>query len=143
MDLKSYANRKFGNKKSLTGGLIYMLKASFLSNTFKGFWQQWNPLWSYFLTFYVYRTSRKVIPNSLAILFTFAVSGFLHDVFVMVLLQKPYYLFTLIFFTFGLIVCVESVIKISLNKFPKSLKPIYHLTLIIGTVLLIEHQYHG
>jgi hypothetical protein len=51
------------------------------AGSFSGFWRSWNPVYGYVLTFYVYRPLRSVMPEPLAVLATFLVSGFfLHDV---------------------------------------------------------------
>lgn len=139
MTLKRYIAKKFGNRKSLSGSLNYMLKASFFSTTFRDFWKHWNPLWSYFLTYYLYKPLKTVIPKPIAILLTFAVSGALHDLALMILLQWFNYLFTLIFLAFGFVVLIESFFKINLNSMPKIIRPIYHTGIIVLCTIIIKN----
>ena len=135
MTLKKYVNKKFNYRKSLSGCLNYMIQASFFSKTFREFWTHWNPLWGYYLTFYVYRPFRKIIPKSFALICTFVISGFLHDVFVMVLLQKTYFLFSLIFLFFGVTILIERILNINLEKVNKNIRPFYHLGIIALCVI--------
>jgi len=131
MTLKEYATKKFNNRNSLSGCLNYMIKSSFFSKTFREFWTNWNPLWSYFLIFYSYKPMRKVISKAPALILTFVVSGFLHDLFVMLLLQKIYFLFSLIFLLIGIFTLTEQILKINLKGISKYLRPLYHCGIII------------
>lgn len=130
MTLEQYLNRKFGSRKSSLACIVYMLKASFFASTFRKFWQQWNPLWSYFLTCYLYKPLNKITHQYLAIFLTFTVSGFLHDCVAMVLLQKIHFFLTPIFSLFGIMVIIEKTIGLRLTKIPRLIRPIYHITLI-------------
>ena len=141
MTLRRYLTKKLGNKKTITACLKFMLQKSFYSKSFREFWKHWNPLWSYFLTYYSYKPLKTKLPKSIAVLLTFGISGALHDVFVMLLLQKFYYLFTMIFLVFGALVLVESSLKISITSSSKVLRPIYHSTIIILCTVTIKYFY--
>ena len=135
MTLREYVNKKFNYRKSITGCLGYMLRVSFFSVTFREFWNHWNPLWGYYLRFYVYRPIREIISKPLAMIGTFAISGFLHDVFVMVLLQKTYFLFSLIFLFFGITILIELILNINLEKANNNIRPFYHLGIIASCAI--------
>ncbi len=130
MKLKKYLTYKFGNYTGSFDGILYMLKQSFLAPTFREFWQNWNPLWSYYLIYYVYKPFNKLFTKSLSILLTFVISGFLHDCVAMILMQKYSYKMTLFFFLLAIFVLVEKALNFNITKLPKPLRPIYHLTLI-------------
>jgi hypothetical protein len=56
------------------------LVRSFGAGTFAGFWEYWNPVYGYFLAYYVYRPLRTVAPRPVAVWLTFGACGFfLHD----------------------------------------------------------------
>lgn len=136
MTLKEFVTKKFNNRKSLSDCLGYMIKSSFFSKTFREFWTNWNPLWSYFLIFYIYKPLRKVTSKILALIFTFLVSGFLHDLFVMFLLQKIYFLFSLVFLVIGIFILIEQILQINLKGISKYLRPIYHCGILIISMLI-------
>jgi len=142
LSLRAYVSKKFGHHRTISGHLLYMFKNSFLSNSFKEFWQHWNPLWSYYLAYYIYRPLAKYTSKSIALILTFGVSGAFHDVFVMMLLGGFYYLFTRIFIAFALFIQIESKINISLSKVPLFIKPRYHIAVISGIVILFEHYFN-
>jgi hypothetical protein len=132
MTRTEYIRRKTGNRSTEWKRIVYMTRQSFTAPTFRAFWQNWNPLWSYYLTFRVYAPLRKQLPEWLALLLTFAISGFLHDVAAMIVLGRPYFLFTLLFSIFGLCVLAEALLGISFRKKPTWMRVIYHLTLLVG-----------
>lgn len=57
-----------------------MFVRAFGAGSFDEFWRYWNPVYGYFLYYRCYRPLRRFLPRTLAILLTFAASGFLlHD----------------------------------------------------------------
>jgi hypothetical protein len=57
-----------------------MVSRSFGAGSFSRFWRYWNPVYSYYLGRFCYRPLRKMLPRPLAVVATFACSGFLlHD----------------------------------------------------------------
>ena len=130
MTLKKYLTRKFGNKKGSFDMIIYMLRTSFQSSTFKKFWQQWNPLWSYFLIYYMYKPLIKFIPRNFAILITFSISGFFHDCVASIISKKMIFILTPTFLLFGVVILIERKMGFNLDAFPKYFRPFYHFILI-------------
>ena len=50
------------------------------SRSFGEFWSLWNPIFGYFLIFFIFRPLRRRMPRPLAVYLTFLASGFLlHD----------------------------------------------------------------
>ncbi|MHB1416216.1 MAG: MBOAT family O-acyltransferase [Chloroflexota bacterium] len=79
LTLRDFVQRRLGRGSDLQQ-LKRMFSRSFGAGSFAGFWRYWNPVYSYYLDQYCYRPLRKVLPRSLAIVATFACSGFLlHD----------------------------------------------------------------
>jgi len=57
-----------------------MLHRSFGAHSFRAFWRYWHPVYGYFLRYYCYLPLRRFLPDSLSLVLTFALSGFLlHD----------------------------------------------------------------
>jgi len=88
IDLRTYVLRRngvpLGHRKSLQN----MLHRSLGSGHFAGFWNYWNPIWSYYLSYYLYLPLRKVLPRGLALFLTFVGSGFIHDLVIIGLRQE-------------------------------------------------------
>ncbi|NVJ61744.1 MAG: acyltransferase [Gammaproteobacteria bacterium] len=114
-----------------------MLKASFFAPSFRRFWQNWNPLWSYFLTYYLYKPLSKIFSKSLSIILTFTISGFLHDCVAMLLIHKPSYKMTFLFFLFSVLVLIEKALNFNVSTIPKYFRPVYHSALITLCALLV------
>ena len=53
-----------------------MLRRAFGAASFRGFWRHWNPLYGYVLRYYCYLPLRQVLPDSMSLVITFALSGF-------------------------------------------------------------------
>lgn len=117
-----------------------MFKQSFGADTFGRFWQNWNPLFSYYLMYKVYKPLKSFLPRWMSVLITFAVSGALHDLFASIVLQKWYSQFTLMFVLFALWVIIEAMIPISLKNIPVWIRPLYHLFLIVS-LFIIASEY--
>ncbi len=109
-----------------------MCRQSFTSTTFAGFWRSWNPLFSYYLLYFCYAPLRKRVPRPLAQIAPFALSGSVHDLAATVARGEPYLVFTLSFIFFGLWTVVERGIGLRVTVFPASIRPAYHLMLIVG-----------
>ena len=52
----------------------------FMAKSLRKFWWYWNPGYGYFLLFYCYRPLRSFFSHSLALIITFLICGFLHDI---------------------------------------------------------------
>jgi hypothetical protein len=49
------------------------------------FWRRWNPVWGFFLSTWVYRPARRVLPHPAAVMATFMASGLVHNLLAAVL----------------------------------------------------------
>lgn len=133
---RQYEQRKMGHRKNPLTGIFYMCRQSFLADSFAKFWQNWNPLFSYFLLYSFYRPLKKLFPRFIAVMITFAISGAIHDLAASIALSRVYYLFTLSFTLFGLFVLLEEFLQLKLTKAPLMVRPFYHFSLIAGSYYL-------
>lgn len=52
----------------------------FTAASFAEFWRRWNPVYGYFLGYYVYRPAARHLPRPVAVMVTFVVAGLVgHD----------------------------------------------------------------
>ncbi|MCI4669571.1 MAG: hypothetical protein MRZ79_15660 [Bacteroidia bacterium] len=107
-----------------------------MADSFARFWQNWNPLFSYFLLYYCYKPLKKYLPKALASWTTFILSGAIHDLAASLMLGRPYFLFSLTFSFFGLFVIIENALKIRLPSKFGFLKVAYHISLILISYLM-------
>lgn len=135
MNLKNYVSLRFGNREKTLDALVYMLRASLFAPSFRKFWQRWNPLWSYYTLFYVYRPLSRVLPRRLAGLLTFGVSGFFHDCVAMILTANFSIMMTTMFLSWGLIVWAEDLFLAQILSLPLHFRPVYQLSNLFAGVL--------
>lgn len=78
--LNAFVCRRLGSDGNELAQLGRMFGRAFGADSFAGFWRYWNPVYSYYLDRFCYRPLRNVLPRPLAVVATFACSGFiLHD----------------------------------------------------------------
>ncbi len=129
-----------GPSPNSLSGISYMLKRSFFADTFGTFWKNWNPLFSYYLLYFCYRPLRTIFPHSLSIIFTFAVSGFIHDLAASMIRLNIICLFTPTFTLFGIYIIIENFLDWNINSSFIWLKPIYHVFLIVGMFFTAKYM---
>ncbi len=79
LTLQAYVRRRLGDGSDLDR-LGRMFSRSFGAGSFAAFWRYWNPVYSYYLDRFCYRPLRRWLPRPVAVICTFACSGFfLHD----------------------------------------------------------------
>lgn len=134
--LNRYISKKLDGVQGELPRTIHMFKKSFVQRNFRMFWNIWNPIYSYVLTFFVYKPLRQWIPKSMALLLTFVINGLFHDIVVLILLGETRLTLSKLFFIYGIIVILESYLKINLpsNKF---LRLVYNLALLLTPVPFI------
>jgi len=133
--LNQYISKKLDGVEGEIPRLIYMFKKSFTRANFRMFWNVWNPIYSYILTFYVYKPMRKVFAKTIAFILTFTVSGLFHDVIVYLMLGYTNFSATKLFITYALILLLEDQLKVNLSK-NKLLRIIYNFSLLMMPFLL-------
>ena len=80
LTLSVFVRRRLGGADNDLALLRRMFARSFGAGSFARFWRYWNPVYSYFLDRFCYRPMRRLLPRPLAVVVTFACSGFfLHD----------------------------------------------------------------
>lgn len=135
MKLTRYLNIKFGNNTSSINCIAHMLHACFFARSFASFWRHWNPLWSYFLLYYVYKPLSSVIKKRYANFSTFVISGFVHDCVAMLLTFKLSIVMTTFFSMCAGLVAIENALKVNMTSANKILKALYHCSFLLISAL--------
>ena len=101
LTLSEYVRRRNGVPLGAAGSLGNMMRRSFGARSFAGFWQYWNPIFGYYLGKFVFVPLKNVFPSYVALIFTFVVTGIIHDLVTMAVRQDVAFLFTPWFFFLG------------------------------------------
>jgi hypothetical protein len=110
--------------------LIKMFSLSFGARSFSDFWRYWNPVYHYFLSYWVYRPIRRVLPRSVAVLLSFAFCGFFfHDLFLLPFTRMP--LITIWFTLLGAGVIAGEILKMDLSELPLFFRVLVNSTYIV------------
>lgn len=115
--------------------LMNFLWRPFSAATLSGFWRYWNPVWSYYLTYFVYRPLRYLFPQWFSILLTFMISGCFHGLLAGILTKNSLPIFgtTLWFAMLGGLVIATDYWHLSFAFVPRWLRWIMHIATIVGT----------
>lgn len=92
--MSAYVRRRNGVPLGHRASMGNMLRRAFGAGSLGGFWRYWNPIWGYGLGRYIFAPLSKWLPQSAALLLTFAASGLIHDAVIMLLRQAPALVFT-------------------------------------------------
>ncbi|TLX48803.1 acyltransferase [Pseudoalteromonas phenolica] len=95
-----------------------MLSRSLGAGSFAQFWQYWNPVWGYYLSQFVYQPIKRFFGKSIAVVTTFFVSGFLHDLAIMLVKLQSSILLTAWFTFMGLTVVLSEAVKLRYGALP-------------------------
>lgn len=139
MNLSEYIKRRNGVPMGASHSLRNMLYRSFGAGNFSAFWKYWNPIWSYFLGKYIFKPLKFIFPSTLALIITFVVCGFVHDLIIMLVKWKFTLLLTLWFLFMGFCANLGDYLKIDYSKFPWILRGVIN-ALIISICLLLAYS---
>jgi hypothetical protein len=114
------------------------------AKSLSGFWQYWNPVWSYFLLFFCYRLLRKNLPRWLSIVLTFFLCGLLHDLPIGILSyakvgRPPYFTITVFLTLNGLLVVLSEKFGFRLTRVPTGMRWLIHVAILVACYLAALH----
>ena len=134
--LSQYVKKRNGVALGASHSMRNMLSRSLGASSFAVFWHYWNPIWSYYLSYWVMRPLRTFLPLSLATFITFLVSGALHDLAVSLVKWHAVIFFTPWFGLMGLVVVGSSKLGISYGHFAWYLRALINSFIIMVTCCL-------
>ncbi|MDQ9091045.1 acyltransferase [Pseudoalteromonas haloplanktis] len=138
ISLSQYVKKRTGVALGASGSMRNMLERSLGAPSFYVFWRYWNPIWSYYLSRFVMKPIADFLPNWCAVLVTFAVSGALHDLAVMLIKWRFIYFFTPWFILMGGCALVSLQFKLSFPQLPWFARAAINLIYIVGSFLLVD-----
>ncbi|MEP4487013.1 MAG: hypothetical protein ABJ013_15385 [Halioglobus sp.] len=109
--LTAYVRQRNGVALGASGSLSAMLSRSLGASSFQKFWNHWNPIWGYYLGYRVFKPLADRLPDPMALLGTFAVSGVLHDAAVSLFRMNLTVIFTPWFTLMGVLVLVSTALN--------------------------------
>jgi hypothetical protein len=100
------------------------------------FWHYWNPIYGYYLLYFVYRPARRFVPRPPALLLTFVVCGFVaHDLLVWAIAGQPRFpIFAVLFTIFGLEIVLTEVLGFDLSRRPFAARAVANVAFIAVAV---------
>jgi hypothetical protein len=111
MNLKEYIEKRngvpIGHSDSLRNNLYRALGA----NNFTAFWNNWNPIFGYYLGYRIFKPLKNYFIAPLALVFTLVFCGFLHDVVTTVLRGEISFFFTIWFLIMAIAVLITQYFK--------------------------------
>lgn len=122
MTLGEYVRRRNGLPLGAPGSLRAMLRRSFGARSFDGFWQHWNPIFGYYLGTRVFVPLKRVLPQSVALVLTFVVTGIIHDAVTMAARKDIAFLFTPWFLFLGIGVVIAKMTRMDVGGYPWSVR---------------------
>lgn len=137
--LAQYVKYRNGVPLGGQGALQNMLSRAFGASTFAKFWQYWNPVWGFYLAKYVYGPLSTILPKSMATVATFAVSGALHDLAVMLLKQQVSVLITVWFTLMGCWLALSAGLRVRYGQFGFSVRALINLMQITVCFYLAKY----
>ena len=138
--MSRYISKKLDGEKGEIPRLKKMFSKSFTAPNFRSFWNAWNPIYSYVLTYFVYSNLRSIIGKTSALLVTFLINGLFHDIIVFLLLKRTSFNVSKLFIIYGLLVIIETKLNISIKN--KSIRVLYNLILVLlpaGIIVLFAN----
>ncbi|WP_299806149.1 acyltransferase [uncultured Shewanella sp.] len=138
--LSEYVKKRNGVALGASGSMTNMLKRSLGASSFYLFWQYWNPIWGYYLSRNIMKPLSQLFPLWLAIIFTFAVSGALHDLAITLVKLKLTFFFTPWFTLMSFIVLATKKFGISYREYHWLIRASINISLVI-VCLVLTRQY--
>ncbi|WP_193164527.1 MBOAT family O-acyltransferase [Microbulbifer hainanensis] len=135
VSLSQYVRKRNGVALGANHSMRNMLSRSLGAGSFPVFWHYWNPIWGYYLSRNVMKPLGLFLPSWLAVVFTFLVSGALHDLAVSLVKWKVIIFFTPWFALMGITVVLSKHFAISYRSYPWFVRTAINI-LFIGSALL-------
>jgi hypothetical protein len=120
------------------GSLGNMLRRSFGAPSFAGFWRHWNPVRGYWLARLAFRPARRWVPREAAVVWTFAVSGFAHDLVIIGVRRSFVLIFTPWFLLVGAGVIAGARAGMDLSRLPWLARAVVHVGFIGACFLVVR-----
>lgn len=136
--LAQYVKKRTGVPLGAKGSMSNMLKRSLGASSFYLFWRYWNPIWSYYLSRYVMKPVSSFLPQWCAVIVTFAISGALHDLAVMLIKWKLLCFFTPWFSLMGVCVLLSLKLNLSFSQFSMPVRAFINFLYIWGSFYLTD-----
>lgn len=127
MTLREYVRRRNGVPLGHPSSLQMMLKRSLGASDYAHFWRYWNPIWSYYLSRFVNRPLSGLFPARLAAVVTFAVSGFAHDLAILVISGQLQFACLIWFSQMGVLLVLSQILNITYSSWPFAARAVANL----------------
>ena len=141
MTLTDYIKKRngisIGSPKSLRNNLY----RSFGSKNFSTFWNYWNPVFGYYLGKFIFKPIKKIFPVAVSLLFTFIISGLIHDIVTTIFRGKISFFFSIWFLFMGLAVLITRTLKHNFSRQIWIVRAFINLSIISTCLVMTIYTY--
>ncbi|MDF2157120.1 MBOAT family O-acyltransferase [Algoriphagus sp. CAU 1675] len=131
MTMAEYVLKRNGVPLGESNSLRNMLLRSLGAKNFAEFWNYWNPIFGYFLGYKIFKPIKTILPDSMAFLTTFLVSGLIHDLAALIFTGRTSFLFSIWFLWMATGVLLTQLLKFNFSKKPFVIRALINLTIIL------------
>ena len=131
--LKEYMNKVRG---AGPGEIGRWYRRSFGATSPARFWHYWNPLYGYYLSYFVFKPLSRLLPRAIALYLTFLVCGFVaHDLLVWAIAREPRFpIFAVLFSLFAAEVIVTEAVGFNLAGRPFALRVVANVGFLAAAI---------
>ncbi|MFI2742203.1 hypothetical protein ACG2LH_05650 [Zhouia sp. PK063] len=133
MNLNTYILKRNGVPAGSSNSLRNNLYRSFGAKNFATFWNYWNPVFGYYLGYYIFKPLKKVVPAALALLGTFICCGGIHDIVTILYRGYTSWFFTLWFIVMGILVLGTQFLKHDFSNYSWGIRATINTLLLAGS----------
>lgn len=116
MTLSEYIKKRNGVPLGSSRSLRNNLHRSLGAKNFSTFWHYWNPIFGFYLGKLIYKPLKRILPATVALLFTFIFCGLIHDTVTTIYRGKISIFFTIWFLLMGVAVLITRYFKHNFRK---------------------------
>lgn len=126
-----------GNQKSLRNMLFRSLGAK----DFATFWNYWNPIFGYYLGYYIFKPLKKFLPTTMALVLTFIFCGALHDAVTSAVQGSLAFFFTPWFLFMSIGVMLSTILKLDFSRYSwlfRAIMNIIYISTSLGFTIFLR-----
>jgi hypothetical protein len=136
--LRTYVDHRLGRGQPWWRQAYNLVARPLTAPSFAALWRAWNPVWGYFLSYWVYKPARRVLPHPAAVVVTFTASGLAHNLLAVLLSHRVNPFVTVWFVFYGEVVVVSEALRMDLSRLPPPARVVVNLVYLVGCYQLLS-----
>jgi MBOAT, membrane-bound O-acyltransferase family len=136
--LRTYVDYRLGRDRPWWRQSYEVVVGPLLAPSFSAFWRAWNPVWGYYLYYWVYEPARRLLPRPVAMLVTFAASGVAHNLIAVLLSGRLDPSVTAWFVLYGAVAVAGEALHMDLSRLPWPARAAVNMAYLVGCYQLVS-----